>query len=54
MHLARRFDRKNTVFGISRNLIEKLVLTLFSMGYFKNTTVWGEAVMAPPCNFAVS
>ena len=30
-------------------------LTLFSMGYFKNTTVWGGAIMAPPpCNFAVS
>ena len=33
---------------------EKDGLTLFSMGYFKNTTVWGGAIMAPPCNFAVS
>ena len=28
-------------------------LTLFSMGYVKNTTVWG-GIMAPPCNFGVS
>ena len=29
-------------------LFYRFLLTLFSMGYFKNTTVWGGAVMAPP------
>ena len=29
-------------------------LTLFSMGYFKNTTVLGGGPLWPPCNFAVS
>ena len=31
-------------------------LTLFSMGYFKNTTVWGGGggIMAPSCNFSAS
>ena len=33
-------------------LFLKLLLPLFSMGYFKNTTVWGH--YAPPCNFDVS
>ena len=28
------------------------ILTLFSMGYFKNTTVWGA--LWPPPNFVVS
>ena len=28
------------------------ILTLFSMGYFKNTTVWGHH--GPPSNFIVS
>ena len=31
------------------------ILTLFSMGYFKNTTVWGEGgALWPPPNFVVS
>ena len=32
------------------NFEKKIILpflTLFSMGYFKNTTVWGGAIMAP-------
>ena len=33
----------------------KEILTLFSMGYFKNATVcWGGGIMDPPCNFGVS
>ena len=35
--------------GNQYNYVVQAVLTLFSMGYFKNTTVWG-----PPCNFGVS
>ena len=29
-------------------------LTLFSMGYFKNTTVWEGGHYGPPSNFVVS
>ena len=29
-------------------------LTLFSMGHFKNTTVWGWGHYGPPPNFVVS
>ena len=52
-----------TAKGIKKKVIKKDImhedykntsLTLFSMGYFKNTTVWGGAIMAPPSNFAVA
>ena len=33
-------------FAVQSVQIQQIILTLFSMGYFKNTTVWG-AIMAP-------
>ena len=52
-------DTKNCFQGSSNKdqgtslVIKRHMLTLFSMGYLKNTTVWGSHY-GPPPNFVVS
>ena len=52
--LARNLKYKQNVW-MAEGLRESTFLTLFSMGYFKNTTVWGGGGhYGPPPNFVVS